>query len=80
MHDLPYSLAVDQGPEIVSAMTRICVEAVRSLNKTERDQLLLGVQVLAAANKEAIAIAQSSGKKLSYIAVRLSLIWRAVKF
>jgi hypothetical protein len=61
MHDLPYSLACNQGPEIVSSMTRICVDAVQSLNKTERDQLLLGVQVLAAANKEALAIAHSSG-------------------
>lgn len=62
MHDLPYALAKDQGPEITCAMTRVCVDAVRSLSQLERDKLLLGVQVLAAANQEAIAVAQSSGK------------------
>ncbi len=52
MHDLPY-LNADVGPEIVAMMTRIGV-AVRSETK-----LPLGVQVLAAANHAALAVAQA---------------------
>jgi membrane complex biogenesis BtpA family protein len=48
MHDVPY--VRDPGPEIVAAMTRACAE-VRSLG------LPTGVQVLAGANREALAIA-----------------------
>ena len=60
MHDLPYTLAKDQGPEIVSSMTRVCSDAVQSLSRMEREGLLFGVQVLAAANREALAVAQAS--------------------
>jgi membrane complex biogenesis BtpA family protein len=48
MHDVPYLR--NPGPEIVAAMTRLC-GAVRSLG------LPTGVQVLAGANREALAIA-----------------------
>ncbi len=54
MHDVPY-LNRSVGPEIVSAMTAICA-AVRAAT-----DLPLGVQVLAGANREAIAVAQSAG-------------------
>jgi len=54
MHDRPY-LAVSAGPETVAAMTAIG-RAVRS----EVD-LPLGVQVLAAANREALAVALACG-------------------
>lgn len=62
MHDLPYALAKDQGPEVVASMTRVCVDAARNLGQEAREKLLLGVQILAAANQEAMAVAQSAGR------------------
>ena len=53
MHDLPY-LKANVGPEIVAMMTRVGV-AVR-----EAAELPLGVQVLAGANEEALAVAQAA--------------------
>jgi len=53
MHDVPY-LNRHVGPEIVATMTAICV-AVR-----EATTLPLGVQVLAGANREAIAVAHAA--------------------
>lgn len=54
MHDVPY-LRGHVGPEIVAAMTAVAL-AVRS-----DCRLPLGVQVLAGANKEALAIAHAAG-------------------
>lgn len=54
MHDVPY-LNRNVGPEVVSAMTAVCL-AVR-----EATRLPLGVQVLAGANREAIAVAHAAG-------------------
>ncbi len=54
MHDLPY-LNRNVGPEIVAAMTRIC-SAVR-----EAVSVPLGVQILAGANREAVAVAHAAG-------------------
>lgn len=54
MHDVPY-LNRTVGPEIVSAMTAICA-AVR-----ETTSLPLGIQILAGANCEAIAVAHATG-------------------
>lgn len=54
MHDRPY-LNREVGPEIVAGMTAVAV-AVRSAA-----DLPLGVQVLAGANREALAIAQAGG-------------------
>lgn len=54
MHDVPY-LNRRVGPEIVAAMTAICA-AVR-----EAVSLPLGVQVLAGANREAVAVAHAAG-------------------
>eukprot|EP00029_Vermamoeba_vermiformis_P005909 TRINITY_DN2182_c0_g1_i2.p1 TRINITY_DN2182_c0_g1~~TRINITY_DN2182_c0_g1_i2.p1 ORF type:complete len:241 (-),score=37.44 TRINITY_DN2182_c0_g1_i2:64-762(-) len=53
MHDVPYLNTV-VGPEVVASMT-IVGQAVRKASK-----LPVGIQVLAAANKEAIAIAQAA--------------------
>jgi hypothetical protein len=53
MHDVPYMNTI-VGPEIVASMT-IVGQAVRKASK-----LPVGIQVLAAANKEAIAIAQAA--------------------
>jgi membrane complex biogenesis BtpA family protein len=54
MHDRPY-LKAAVGPEIVAAMTRVAV-TVRSAVR-----LPVGVQVLAAANREALAVAHAAG-------------------
>lgn len=54
MHDVPY-LNRSVGPEIVAAMTAVCA-AVR-----EAVALPLGVQVLAGANREALAVAHAAG-------------------
>ena len=54
MHDVPY-LNRQVGPEIVAAMTAICA-AVR-----QAVALPLGVQILAGANREALAVAHAAG-------------------
>jgi uncharacterized protein len=54
MHDRPY-LKGAVGPEITAAMTAIAREVKRETG------LVLGIQVLAAANREALAIALAAG-------------------
>ncbi len=54
MHDVPY-LRCEVGPEIVAAMTAIAGEV-----KSECD-LPVGIQILAAANIEAMAVAHAAG-------------------
>lgn len=54
MHDVPYMKA-QAGPEIVAAMTAIALELSRMTDKP------LGLQILAAANKEALAVALAAG-------------------
>ena len=54
MHDVPY-LNGAVGPEVVAAMTAVGA-AVRAASR-----LPLGVQILAAANREALAVAQAVG-------------------
>ncbi|TNF45905.1 MAG: BtpA/SgcQ family protein [Bacteroidetes bacterium] len=54
MHDRPY-LNRNAGPEIVAAITAVAVEIRRAF------QIPLGIQVLAGANQEALAIALASG-------------------
>jgi uncharacterized protein len=54
MHDRPY-LKGGVGPEITAAMTAVAREVKRETG------LVLGIQVLAAANREALAIAHASG-------------------
>lgn len=54
MHDRPY-LRRDVGPEIVAAMTAIGREVVAEVD------LPLGVQVLAGANRESVAVAAACG-------------------
>jgi hypothetical protein len=54
MHDVPY-LRRDVGPEVVATMTAIAC-AVRASTS-----LPLGIQILAGANRAAIAVAQASG-------------------
>jgi membrane complex biogenesis BtpA family protein len=54
MHDRPY-LRGGVGPEITAALTAVAREVKRETG------LVLGIQVLAAANREALAIALASG-------------------
>jgi membrane complex biogenesis BtpA family protein len=54
MHDRPY-LRGGVGPEVTAAMTALAREVKRETG------LVLGVQVLAAANREALAVALASG-------------------
>lgn len=59
MHDIPY-LNKDVGPEVTAFMTRVAIEV-----KKATDHMIGGVQVLAAANKQALAIAKAA--KLEFI-------------
>lgn len=54
MHDIPYVQAKHIGPEIVAAMTRLSFEIKQILPKTP-----CGIQILASANKQALAVAKS---------------------
>jgi uncharacterized protein len=54
MHDRPY-LRGAVGPEIVAAMTVLVREVVKAL------RVPVGLQLLAAANREALAVAQAAG-------------------
>ena len=47
--------------QVVSTMTMACDVVVRELG-SQRDEMVLGVQVLAGANREAMAIANATGK------------------
>ncbi len=60
MHDVPY-LKKLVGPEIVAAMTTVAVEMRRQIH------LPMGIQILAAANREALAVALAA--KLDFIRV-----------
>lgn len=54
MHDVPY-LKKNIGPEIVATMARVANEVCKAVN------LPIGIQILAGANREAIAVAHSCG-------------------
>ncbi len=54
MHDAPY-LRREVGPEIVSAMTAIACAVRAAVDKP------IGIQILAGANREALAVAHASG-------------------
>ena len=64
MHDIPYSLSV--GPEVTACMTAVCT-AVRSVCPS----LPLGVQILSAANQQALAVALASGSLFTLITLLL---------
>jgi len=53
MHDVPY-LNKKVGPEIVACMTRVAVAVRKTMSGP------LGIQILAAANREAMAVAQAA--------------------
>ena len=73
MHDRPY-LNKEVGPEVVATMARACAE-VRRLT-----DLPIGIQVLAGANEQAIAVAHGGGggmggSKLSVLSCHLYCMW-----
>lgn len=55
MHDTPY-VAGEPGPEITSAMTAACVAVKAAIGP-----MRMGVQILAAGNRAALAVAHASG-------------------
>uniref|UniRef100_A0A8D9ELW2 Uncharacterized protein F13E9.13, mitochondrial n=1 Tax=Cacopsylla melanoneura TaxID=428564 RepID=A0A8D9ELW2_9HEMI len=57
MHDIPYVLESDSGPEITAMMSRVCTEVRKLLPST----MPVGVQILAGCNKAAVATAQAAG-------------------
>ena len=56
MHDVPYVQSDSVGPEVTAMMTAICIHVKRLLKPSP-----VGVQVLAGANKQAMAVAKAAG-------------------
>jgi uncharacterized protein len=56
MFDMPYATRQHIGPDVTAVMTRVCTEVKRLV-----PQMSCGVQVLAALNCEALAVAVASG-------------------
>ena len=59
MHDIPWQRPEELGPETVSAMSVVCAALRREFPSKP-----LGVQVLTAGNRQALAIAKACGKTL----------------
>jgi hypothetical protein len=71
MHDIPYLHTESVGPEIVSTMTAACSQVRRLC-----PELPLGVQILAGANKQALAVALAAGEYSEVLATQfLSLLF-----
>ncbi|CAJ0926226.1 unnamed protein product, partial [Mesorhabditis belari] len=60
MWDLPYVNKENSGPHVIAQMTMAC-QAVNEVLGKERATMSLGIQILAACNQEAIAVAQATG-------------------
>ena len=56
MHDVPYLHTSALGPEVVATMTMACSKVRETFTRGP-----VGVQVLAGANEQALAIAQAAG-------------------
>jgi predicted TIM-barrel enzyme len=65
MHDTPYVSVEKVGPEITATMTRLCTEVSR-LFASNDCRPLLGLQILAGANRQALATALASGNIILY--------------
>ena len=59
MHDIPYMQSSEIGPEVTSTMSVVCHEVKKIFPHAP-----VGVQILAGANKQAMAVAKSAGKYL----------------
>ncbi|KAK7114280.1 uncharacterized protein F13E9.13, mitochondrial-like [Littorina saxatilis] len=55
MHDVPYLQADSVGPEITAAMTAVCIQVKKLLTPSP-----VGIQILAGANKHAMAVAKAA--------------------
>ncbi len=62
MHDVPY-LRGEVGPEIVAAMTAVAIEVKSEVKREVKSEkpLPVGIQILAGANVEAMAVAHAAG-------------------
>ena len=58
MHDRPWLLSDHVGPETTAAMAVVC----NRVREVVGSNLPVGVQVLSAANRQALAIAKAAGK------------------
>lgn len=56
MHDIPYVKESEIGPEVVAAMT-----TVASSLRDAFPEIPMGIQILTAANKQALAVAKCAG-------------------
>ena len=56
MHDVPWVPEAEQGPEVAAFMTRVALQVKKAVRP-----LPVGVQVLAGANKTAVAVAFAAG-------------------
>ncbi|KAL5020997.1 hypothetical protein ScPMuIL_000152 [Solemya velum] len=56
MHDVPYLHTEQVGPEVTAAMAVICSEVKKTFNQGP-----VGVQILAGANRQALAVAKAAG-------------------
>ena len=72
MHDVPYLHTSAVGPEVVATMTMACSKVRETFTRGP-----VGVQVLAGANEQALAIAQAAGtvKFLNFLAHQKTLLW-----
>ncbi|XP_065565604.1 uncharacterized protein F13E9.13, mitochondrial-like isoform X2 [Artemia franciscana] len=57
MHDVPYIRGADVGPHTIACMTKICTE----VRKVVPSGYPCGLQILASANMEAMAVAHATG-------------------
>jgi len=57
MHDLPYLSGGNLGPEVVASMATIATRLRQNFTHVP-----LGIQILTAANKEALAVAKCAGQ------------------
>ena len=56
MHDIPYLHSNQVGPEVTAMMSVICAEVKKSFGGAP-----VGVQILAGANTQALAVAKAAG-------------------
>ncbi|XP_076449636.1 uncharacterized protein F13E9.13, mitochondrial-like [Babylonia areolata] len=56
MHDVPYLMADSVGPETTAVMTAVCLEVKRLFKPNP-----VGIQILAGANRHAMAVAKAAG-------------------
>ena len=70
MHDLPWLTSDKLGPETTACMAAICKEIRR-----ECPSMPIGIQVLTAGNKEALAIAKATGRPGTCLSQSLNVVW-----